>query len=168
MIGKVIYEKKNVYNKIVKEFGDEIIDPEKKGLNQKYLKEIILPRDILRKRLTKILEFPLIVQLLKELYHLTKDNRNPIIFDAPLLFDFTLLPYISYPNLAITVTEHTLPVKRIAERDGISIGEAAKQICTTQAQFRTIMKKADIKIPNDEDIGFLKHQLVKDIAPFLM
>lgn len=167
-IAKVINNNKQIHDKLVKEFGDDIIDPNKKGLNQAFLKETILPRDPLRKKLTRILDFPLTKQLLKEVYELTKNSRSPIIMDAPLLFDFKFLPFTSYPNLAIMTTEPTLPVKRIAERDDISISEAAKKVCTTQTQLVNLRKKADIIINNDQDVTSLKHQLVKDIAPFLM
>lgn len=167
LLNNVVKDKKDLAAKLIREFGDEIIN-EKKEINKKFLYETILPRDAPRKNFTKMVEFPLIIELLKEMYYLTRDSRSPIAMDAPMLFDFTFLPYMTYPNIVLFVTETALPVKRIAERDHISIGEASKQVSMTQAQIGNMLRKANMKVNNDADELTLKHKFINDIAPFLM
>lgn len=167
LLNKVVRDKKDLAAKLTREFGDEILN-EKKEINKKFLYGTILPRDAPRKNFTKMVEFPLIIELAKELYALTRDSRSPIALDAPMLFDFTFLPYLAYPNIVLFVTETALPVKRIAERDHISIGEASKQASMTQAQIGNMLRKANMKVNNDADELTLKHKFINDIAPFLM
>ena len=167
VLNKVVKNKKDLAAKLAREFSEEIIN-EKKEINKKFLYETILPRDAPRKNFTKMVEFPLMIELLKEMYALSKDSRSPIAMDAPMLFDFSYLPYLSFPNIVLFVTETALPVKRIAERDHISIGEASKQVSMTQAQIGNILRKANMKVNNDADELTLKHKFINDIAPFLM
>jgi len=164
---KRVTHQKQISDALIKEFGNDILD-DKKELNQKFLHETIFPRDVIKKKFIKIIEFPLLKELLKELYFVSKKKKELIILDAPLLLDFKIIPYVSYPNIVIYNTETALPVKRVAERDNIPINEASKIVTTTSAQIGYMLKKADIQIKNDEDMNALKYKLIHQLGSYLL
>jgi len=164
---KRVTRQKPISDALIKEFGGDILD-DKKELNPKFLHETIFPREVIRKKFTKMLEIPLLKETLKEIYTISRRSKEIIVCDAPMLFDFRILPYVSYPNIVVYNTESALPVKRMAERDHISLSEATKLVATPQGQIGRMLKKADIQIKNDEDMNALKYKLIHQLGSYLL
>jgi len=167
LIKRIIRDNKGVYATLQKEFGNDLFD-DKKDLNKNFIQETVLPREPIRKKLAGILEVPLMKELLKEAYNITKNDKGVIAFDAPQLFDFKILPWMCYPTITVFNTETALPVKRVAERDNISLSEASKLVSAPQGLIGRMLKRADIQINNDGDLNALKYKLVNELASFLL
>ncbi len=160
-------QNKKLADTLIKEFGPDILD-DKKEVNINLLNDTIIVKEPLKKKFRGIIEFPLLIELVKELFERAKKGKEPIVFDAPYLFDFVFLPYGCYPNLVVFNTEGALPVKRVAERDHISIREASKIVATPQARIGHMLKKSELQIDNDGDLGTLKFKLINQLGPYLM
>lgn len=164
---RVVEVGKPAYNKIVKEFGTGILDPVTGEINRKALGEMVFKNEPLRKKLTRITGFYIMIEIIKDLYNEIRKGHNVIVLDAPLLFESVYLPYICYPTMVIYVTEHTLQLKRIMDRDGLTLDEAEARI-KSQMPIGRKLQLADVKISNDDDLITLKNKVLNELGKFIL
>lgn len=60
-------------------------------------------------------------------YHRLVLRKRLVVFDAPLLFETSLLEYFSYPTIVVACSE-TNELDRLTKRDAISKEDAEKRI----------------------------------------
>jgi dephospho-CoA kinase len=164
---RVVEVGKPAYNQIIKEFGTEILDPTTQAIDRKVLGEIVFKNEPLRKKLTRITGFHIMIEILKDLYNEIRKGHTIIVLDAPLLFESVYLPYLCYPTLVVYTTEVNLQIKRIIDRDHITIEEAERKI-KSQMPLGKKLQLADIKISNDDDIPALKNKILNELGKFIL
>ena len=155
------------YNQIVEIFGKKILDPNTKEINRKALGELVFNNEEMRRKLTRITGKYIMLEILKEILKGVWRGKEIIVLDAPLLFESVYLPYLCYPCVVIYISEPSLQVKRIVERDNMSIEESQRRI-NSQMPIGKKLQYADVKICNDGDVDALKGKVLNELGSYLI
>ncbi|MDW7667777.1 MAG: dephospho-CoA kinase, partial [Bacillota bacterium] len=144
------------YAKLVKQFGKEIAGG--KEINRKKLSNIVYKEKGKIKKLNKIVHKYVVKELIKRI----EDNNKDIIFlDIPLMIEEKkkLETYgLEYDEIWLIKSKEDIRLKRIVNRDSISL-EEAKKIIRNQMKDEDKEKYAHRIIENDGNIENLNKKI---------
>ncbi len=143
------------FNKIVKEFGAELINAEG-DLNRKMLGKIVF-NDRNKLELLNSITHPEIKKcIISEINKYSIMGKGLCVIDAALLIEGKFLNLVNY--IILVYTDPDIVINRLKLRDAISEGEALSRI-QTQMPFEEKKKYADFIINNSRDIEYTRNQL---------
>jgi len=164
---RVVEVGKPAYKKIVKIFGTKILDSNKKEIDRKVLAEIVFNDKKLRGKLTMTTGWYISLEILKEIFVFSRTQREPIVLDAPLLFESKYLQYLCFPIIVTYMSDTDKQIKRVVNRGGITKEEASKRL-SSQMPTEKKLAMADIKLNNEGDVEDLKRNLINQLIPYIM
>jgi dephospho-CoA kinase len=155
-IGKDVVENNpQLLKKLVKTFGNEILDS-KKRLNRKKLGKIAFSSSSLTKKLNQIVH-PFLLKDLKEKIESLKKRgyKNPVVIDAALIVEWELQKKLDY--LVFVDCSKRKRIQRLIEQKGYTRKEAEARI---KAQLPESKKRkvADIVIQNEGELKALREK----------
>lgn len=157
---KIIAPKKQAYKRIIRIFGNKILNKDLK-INRKKLGNIIFKDRALRKKLEKITH-PEIISEMKRIIKAGKKRCKYIVFEAPLLFEAKV------QNLAgiilVVASKRQNQISRMLKK-GYSLAEAKRRIAS-QIPLKEKIKRADIVIYNNKSRLNLNKR-IKDFVEYL-
>ena len=153
-IGKDVVEKNpQLLKKLVKAFGDKILDS-KKRLNRKKLGEIAFSSPSSTKKLNQIVH-PFLLKDLKEKIKSLKKKRykKPVVIDAALIVEWGLQKELDY--LVFVDCSRQKRIRRLIEQKGYTRKEAEARI---KAQLPESKKRvlSDFIVKNEENVRELR------------
>lgn len=153
------YEKgQKAYDKIVKEFGSDILDNHM-NIDRKKLGKIVLQNKEQLSKLESIVHPEIEKIRNSELKKIERVDKNAIvIYDIPLLFEKNLKKM--FDVTIVVYTDKKTQIERLMKRDGLSKKEAEKRI-NLQIPVEQKIKMADFAIDNSKDIDYTKKQVEK-------
>lgn len=143
---------KLVYGKIINEFGNEIINPNK-SINRDKLKKIVFSDDKKLKKLNSITH-PIIISEIKKL--IKKFKNNNIIVDAPLLLESDAKNLVD--KIIVVKCDDKTRVQRLLKK-GKHTQEQIRKITKSQMPIGKKLKFADFVIDNWGDLKNLENQV---------
>jgi dephospho-CoA kinase len=156
-IGKVVVEKnRTVFKKIVKVFGEGILNKNKK-LNRRKLGNIAFSSIKRRNKLNKIVHPYLLSNLKKKIEEYRKKGSGFVVVDAALIVEWGLQNDLDYLILVESALKNR--IKRLKENLGYSQKEALSR-SKMQLRDKTRRKYADYIIKNDKNLTELKRKTV--------
>lgn len=156
-IGKEVVEKnRSVLKKLVKIFGEGILNRNKK-LNRRKLGKIAFSSIENRDKLNTIVHPYLLSNLKKQIKEHRKKGPGVVIVDAALIIEWGLQKELDY--LILVESSFQNRIKRLKEYSGYSQKEAINRI-KAQIKDRTRRKYADYVIRNDKDLKELKRKVL--------
>ncbi|MBI2660039.1 dephospho-CoA kinase [Candidatus Woesearchaeota archaeon] len=159
-IGHRIIKKNSVaYKKIIKEFGNEILD-KKKNIDRKKLGNIVFNDDKKLKKLNSIAH-PIIVSAIKDKIKKIKaecGDNSKIVIDAPLLLE-TETKNLADKIIVVKSSKEKI-VKRLSKK---YTKEKIEKILKVQMPLYKKLKHADFVIDNSKGLKRLEEQVVKII-----
>jgi len=156
-IGKEVVEKNSsVLKKLVKSFGDEILNIDK-NLNRRKLGKIAFSTVENRDKLNKIVHPYLLSSLKKKIKEYRKKGSGIVVVDAALIVEWGLHKDLDYLILVESALKNR--IKRLKENLGYSQKEAMNRI-KVQIKDETRRKYADYIIKNDKGLTELRRKTV--------
>jgi len=156
-IGKEVVEKNSsVLKKLVKSFGDEILNRDK-NLNRRKLGKIAFSTVENRDKLNKIVHPYLLSNLMKKIKEYRKKGSGIVVVDAALIIEWGLQKELDYLILVESALRNR--IKRLKVNLGYSQKEAMNRI-KVQIKDKTRRKYADFVIRNDKDLKELRRKTV--------
>jgi len=156
-IGKEVVEKnRSVLKKLVKTFGEGILNRNKK-LNRRKLGKIAFSSIENRDKLNTIVHPYLLFNLKRQIREHRKKGPGIVIVDAALIIEWGLQKELDY--LILVESSFQNRIKRLKEYSGYSQKEAINRI-KAQIKDRTRRKYADYVIRNDKDLKELKRKIL--------
>ena len=150
------------YQKIVTEFGDQILNLDK-TLNRKKLGEIVFNDPKKLSQLNQIIQ-PEIFQRIIETLSLFEEKQTPLIFvEIPLLFENDYQKILD--QTWVVTTDPEKQIEYLIRRDNISKEQAQTRIQTQMTQEDKI-KLADIAIDNSKSENETKETVIKLLSEF--
>ena len=142
-----LLSKTKTYKKIIKHFGNEIIDfsSPTKEINTKLLKEIIFKKPTEKIWLENIIH-PLVKESIKNKF--LRMNNKCLILEIPLLFEARFTDLCT--EIWFIKCSKNTQLKRVMNRDKIS-EEEARRIIDSQSNDIDKEKLSDVVICSDED-----------------
>lgn len=151
---KISKPNKLIYRKIIKEFGEKIINPDK-SINRDKLKKIVFSDDKKLKKLNSITH-PIIIS---EIKRLIKKNKNKnIIVDAPLLLESDAKNLVD--GIIVVKCNDKIRIQRLVKKGKLT-QEQIKKITKSQMPLNKKLGLADFVINNSGNLNYLENQ-VKD------
>ena len=150
---------KKIKNKIIKDFGKEILD-KNKNIDRKKLGDLVFNDKNELKKLNLIMH-PLIIDEIKnQIKNIQKKGGNDarIIIDAPLLIETSLKDYVD--KIVVIRSDKNKTMKRLNKRYP---EELIERILKVQTPLEEKLKYADFVIENDNGFKNLEKQ-VKNIV----
>ena len=150
---------KKIKNKIIKDFGKEILD-KNKNIDRKKLGDLVFNDKNELKKLNLIMH-PLIIDEIKnQIKNIQKKCGNDarIIIDAPLLIETSLKDYVD--KIVVIRSDKNKTMKRLNKRYP---EELIERILKVQTPLEEKLKYADFVIENDNGFKNLEKQ-VKNIV----
>ena len=157
---------KACYNKIVNEFGYEVLDKDRK-IDRNILRGIVFNDRLKKKRLERIMHieiFKYIFYRLKDIFSSTNDVYA--IIDAPLLYETGILKWICYPVIVVYIGDRDVWIDRIMKRDKCTKDEAILKV-NNQMNIENKIKQAEVCIDNNKQSSDMYTQFVKKFTPFI-
>jgi len=153
---QVLHENLEVKNKIIKNFGKEIL--KKNGtINRKKLGKIVFSNAKKRKILEKITHPVIIKEVKKKLNHLITQSLNHfVILDAPLLFETKITNFVD--KIIVVAVPREIQLKRLMERNNLTEQEAWERI-NSQWKIEKKKKFADFIIDNTKPLPMVEKQI---------
>lgn len=149
------------YNKIVEEFGHEILFSDR-TINRKALGKIIFNDEELRVKLNNITH-PFIGKSIKDELVKKCKGGNVIFLDIPLLFeqyDIWEEYDIQFDETVLVYLDEDTQIERLKKRDNISLEEALTKI-KSQLSMDEKLRKSSKTIDNSGNIQQLNEQIDK-------
>ena len=148
-VSRAVSKNKDCLSSLVSVFSEDILS-ENGELNRKKLGSIVFSDEEKLELLNKTI-FPYIIKEIEEI-SIQNSDKN-IVLDAPTLFESGL--HTSCDIIVSAIANRDLRIKRITERDGISLDDALKRINSqkTEEFFRS---NSDYIIENNNGLGELK------------
>ncbi len=168
---KVLENNKNVFKKIINEFGKDVIEKENKISRKKLASIVFNDREKLDK-LNSIIHPPMIKLIKEEISKEFKQKRNPmIVVDAALIYEAKMEDKFDYIiNVCADVKNR---MKRTALKNKISKKEVERRI-NSQILEEIKIKKSHYNIENNGTIEELKingeiifNKILKDFYKFV-
>jgi dephospho-CoA kinase len=157
LIAREVMDSKDVVDKIVEEFGEEILNKNGK-LDRTKLREIAFSSKERVKLLNSIVH-PSVISRFEDEKKKSMITGEMLVFDIPLLYEAKME---NLCNMVIVVyVDRETQIKRVMERDGSS-RENAENIIENQMPLSEKLARSDIRIKNDGTIGELKEK-IRDI-----
>ena len=155
---EIIKKKSVAYRRIIKEFGNAVLD-ENKNIDRKKLGNIVFGDKEKLKELNLIMH-PMIIQevknKIKKIKNKCGDNAK-IIIDAPLLLE-TKTKYL-VDKIVVVKSNRKNIIKRLNKK---YLKEKIEKILNAQMPLGVKLKQADFVIDNNKDLNHLEKQ-VKNI-----
>jgi len=164
---RVVEVGKPAYKKIVKTFGEKILNQETKEIDRKALGAIVFNDSKLRKKLTGITGWYIGVEIVKQVFVYSYYQKEPIVLDAPILFESGYLRWICFPIIVVYVTDESKQIKRVIKRDGLKEEEVAARL-KSQMPVSKKLALADIKLANDKEVSDMRFSLINQLYPYMM
>ena len=159
-IGHELLKSNEIKNKIIKEFGKEILG--KKGsIDRKKLGNIVFNDKNKLKKLNSIMH-PMIINEIKNQIKKIQEkcgNDAKIIVDAPLLLETSLKDYVDM--IVVVKSDKNKIIKRLNKRFP---REKIERILNAQMPLERKLRHADIVIDNRGDLKNLEKQIKKILA----
>lgn len=144
-----------VYEKIVKEFGKEILQ-DNGEINRKILADIVF-KDKKKKKILEGIIHPEVKKICSDrAKELEKEGKDIAVFDIPLLFEAGMENMVDYVILACA-DEDTI-YERVKKRDGMSREEFLARI-NNQIPLEDKIKKSHFVIDTRKDIEEIRLEL---------
>lgn len=154
-IGHQIIKKNSItYRKIIKEFGNKILDKDK-NINRKKLGDFVFNDARKVKKLNSIMH-PLILKEIKnKIIQIQKrcQDKTRIVIDAPLLLETNTKNMVD--NVIVIKTD----TDKIIKRNKKFSKEQIEKILNQQMPLNEKLKYADFVIDNNKDLEHLKKQV---------
>jgi len=149
------------YNRIISEFGSNILD-DNAMINRSNLGKIIFNNPDKRKELEKITHPLIISKIHKKIEDFQKKNRI-VILDAPLLFEANLDKIVD--KTWVVYVDNKTQIKRLMNRNNLNYKEAKKRI-DSQLSLEKKRIMADVVINNTGSIEALKADVLRKWRDF--
>ena len=111
----------NYQKLLVKTFGQEVWDDEKKQINSEKLGQIVFSDPLKRKQLNSITHWRIFKIIFQSIFYqkivLRKSN---VILDAPLLFETKILEHVCYPILLVHLEDTHKQKERLMARNSLT------------------------------------------------
>ncbi|GBG24546.1 Dephospho-CoA kinase [Hondaea fermentalgiana] len=153
---KVVEPGHAVFDKIVKKHGEDILLPDKSGLDRQKLGDIVFKDAEKRRELTAMVGPAIFMEITKALLYNFAVGTSLVVIDAPTLYETEHLLYLVSEVIVVAASQET-QVKRIKERDGLTEEQAMDRI-KAQMPVEEKVKRADIVIRNDDSLESFQKQ----------
>ena len=157
LIAREVMDSKEVVDKIVEEFGEEILNKNGK-LDRSKLREIAFSSKERVKLLNSIVH-PSVISRFEDEKKKSMITGEMLVFDIPLLYEAKMENLCN--RVIVVYVDRETQIKRVMERDGSS-RENAENIIENQMPLSEKLARSDIKIKNDGTIDELKEK-IRDI-----
>ena len=154
---KVVEKNQPAYNKIIQEFGSDIL-LSSGDLNRKLLGEIIFNDDHKRKILNNIVHPEVRKATIEAIDIYQKLGYKVIVLDVPLLFESHFDELCDYT--VVVYANESVQLDRLIKRDNLTMEEAMKRI-NTQMSLTEKVKLAHFTIDNSNSLIETKAQFTK-------
>lgn len=145
----------DTYNKLVSEFGQDILNDDK-TLNRPKLGSIIFQDQEKREKLNGIMHPSIRTSMKEKTQKYIEDGHDVVVMDIPLLFE-SKLTHLVDKTLLVYVTEKT-QLKRLMERNDLSEKEATDRI-QSQMPLSEKVKLSHAVIDNNGTLTKTEQQL---------
>jgi dephospho-CoA kinase len=145
----------DTYEKLVKEFGDEILNDDK-TLNRPKLGSIIFQDEEKREKLNGIIHPSIRASMKEKTKQYLEEGHEVVVMDIPLLFE-SKLTYLVDKTLLVFVNEKT-QLERLMQRNDLSQKEAADRI-HSQMPLKDKVKLAHAVVDNNGSLVKTEQQL---------
>lgn len=145
--GHKLLNKKDIKNKVVKEFGKGILTKGK--IDRKKLKKIVFHNKNELKKLNKIIH----PEIIKEIKKIIKKSKKNIVIDGALLIEAKALNLID--KLIVVKISKKEQMKRLLKKKKYT-GAEVNHILRSQLSQKEKLKYADIVVDNSRHIPQLK------------
>ncbi|HLC62647.1 MAG TPA: dephospho-CoA kinase [Candidatus Nanoarchaeia archaeon] len=153
---KISKPNKIIYKKIIKEFGNKIINSDK-SINRDKLKKIVFSDDKKLKKLN-LITHPIINSEIKKL--IKKFKNSKVIVDAPLLLESDSRKLVG--KIVVVKCDDKARIRRLLKKGKLT-KEQINKITKFQMPMEKKLKFADFVIDNSKDLKNLENQ-VKSIV----
>ena len=155
-IGHELLKNSQIKNKIIKEFGNEILD-NRKTIDRNKLGNIVFNDDRKLKKLNSIMHLTIINEIKNQIKKIkTKCGDNvKIIIDAPLLFE-TKTEYV-VDKIVVVKTSN----KKIIKRNKKFPKEQIEKILKAQMPLEDKIKRADFVIENNRNFSHIEKKVME-------
>ncbi len=150
----------NTYEKLVSEFGEEILNADK-TLNRPKLGSIIFQNQEKREKLNSIMHPSIRTSMKEKTKRYIQEGHDVVVMDIPLLFESNLTHLVD-KTLLVFVTEKT-QLKRLMERNDLSEKEATDRI-QSQMPLAEKVKLSHAVIDNNGSLTKTEQQLNEILA----
>ncbi|WP_372713533.1 dephospho-CoA kinase [Ilyobacter sp.] len=157
LIAREVMDSKDVVDKIVEEFGEEILNKNGK-LDRTKLREIAFSSKERVKLLNSIVH-PSVISRFEDEKKKSMITGEMLVFDIPLLYEAKMENLCN--RVIVVYVDRETQIKRVMERDGSS-RENAENIIENQMPLSEKLARSDIKIKNDGTIDELEEK-IRDI-----
>ncbi|BAT71780.1 dephospho-CoA kinase [Thermosulfidibacter takaii ABI70S6] len=154
---EIIKKDKDGYYKILKAFGESILD-ENGEIDRKKLGQIVFSDAEKRKLLESILHPMITAEIDRRVRELEKEGKKIVVLEIPLLFEKNLTNRVDYT--VVVYTPEDLQIKRLMERDELSREEALARL-KSQIPIDQKTKMADFVIDNSKSLEETKQQTIR-------
>ena len=140
-----------VFHKIVKQFGDQVVDSTKRKVDRKVLADIVFQNSKELDKLNGIVHpkvFEIFEQWKKDL---PKKNTYALV-ESAILFESGMFELIDYTIAVITDEEER--IKRVSERDSVSREHVMARM-KQQLSYEELLELSDFQIHNNGTISDL-------------
>lgn len=153
------------YRQIVKSFGRQILLIDG-NIDREELGSLIFCDRNARTKLNRIMQPIIFFEVIKRVLRFKLNGVQNVILDAPLLFESKILKFFCCPIITIHVSDKELWLKRLCERDLITVQQANAKIAC-QLPIETKIKLSDIAIDNSGSIYQLSNSIRSTVAQIL-
>lgn len=147
-------KKSECLSEIEKAFGKESVLQDG-SLNRRYVSSVVFSDSEKRELLNKITHKYIIEEVRNRIREMSAEGRSFFVVDAPVLFESGFDKECSM-TLAVT-SDKALRIKRIIERDGLTLEQAQRRI-DSQTDDAYIARKADFSIDNSGTLEELEEK----------
>src|SRR3989338_3658843 len=147
---KISKPNKLIYKKIIKEFGNSIVNSDK-SINRDKLKKIVFSDDKKLKKLN-LITHQIIISEIKKLIKKFK-NKN-IVVDAPLLLESDAKNLVD--KIIVVRCDDKIRIERLLKK-GKHTRQEINNITKSQMPLNKKLKFADFVIDNSGDLNYLKN-----------
>jgi len=160
---KVLEKGQPAYHRVVKEFRQfsEVVASDG-SINRPYLRSLVFGQRELNRRLKKCTHQAIAWEMLSQVWwHSICKGEPMVVLDAPLLFESKA--NLLCKHVIIVHCSEATQLKRVSERDGVSIEEAQNAI---NAQMPTDKKisMSDVPIANDGTLEQLERKVEEGVG----
>jgi dephospho-CoA kinase len=154
---RAVMKGETAYDKIIAEFGKEIL-LENKEIDRQKLGTIIFHQAEKRLRLNEIVHPEVRKRMKKQMEEARRNKEEVVVLDIPLLFE-SKLTYMADKTILVYVNKET-QLQRLMERNNLTRDEAEARI-HSQMPMTEKIKLADVVIDNNGLVDDTKTQLIE-------
>lgn len=153
----------NIYNQIIQEFGQDIVDPSDNSIDRKKLGAKIFSDRNLRRKLNKMTHPRIIFQMLKQMvWGLYFSSRSLCLVDIPLFYEASaFLRCLFCIVICVSCDGTDQQLERLRKRNPDLSEEQCRQRIAAQLPLEQKAKRSDLVITNSGDLQFLAVQVEK-------